>query len=534
MKRTALITLLAIASMLAQSLGAAPAAAADAPLVFAKYYAWFDQNTWGNGKLSDQPAQPYLSSDRKAIERQVDQAKAAGIDGFQLNWWGPDNPTDTNLQTLLAVAKAKGFKVSVDFDLNSPFMTSRDDVVQALGYLDRYYGDPAWFRYDGQPVISFYGLRKYDVATWGAIRGQVGGNALWIGEGDQFGYLNVFDGIHPYSVAWSPNPASQLASYAARTRTYPNKLWVATVMPGYDDTRLGRGAAGFAVDRASGAYYGKLWLGAIATQPAFVTITSWNEWMEGSQIEPSSSYGDLYLRLTREMSELFKGSGYQARPVAPVAPPAPARPTSSGTSAFYTEAGGGKGGFRIDDGGGVSLLASFRALGGVDALGFPASQRFEKDGFTYQVAQGAVLQWRPELGRAVLANSFEWFTAAGKDDWLSETAGMPKPIADDGSNGSWERAKATRLAWLTDDAIKQQYLAAGSLERAIELYGLPTSKPERRGPFVVQRFQRIAFQHWVENVQGMPPAGSVVRVLGGDLLKQAGLVPSGAAQPTAS
>jgi hypothetical protein len=288
-------------------LPAIPAAASSDAPVLAKYYAWFDENTWGSGKLTDQPAQPYRSADRATIERQVAQAQAAGIDGFQLNWWGPDNPTDTNLKTLLAVARAKNFKVSVDFDLNSPFVTNPAETAQALSYLSRYFSDPAWFRYNGRPVVSFYGISKYDVGSWAGIRGQVGGDALWIGEGDQFAYLQVFDGIHPYSVAWSPNPSAQLASYASRTRAYGDKLWVATVMPGYNDTLLGRGAAGFAVDRQGGDYYRSLWQGAIATNPAFITITSWNEWLEGSQIEPSKSYGDSFLQITREMAAQFGG-----------------------------------------------------------------------------------------------------------------------------------------------------------------------------------------------------------------------------------
>ena len=79
-------------------------------------------------------------------------------------------------------------------------------------------------------------------------------------------------------------------------------------MPGYDDTRLERGAAGFAVDRQGGAYYARMWQGAIATRPAFVMITSWNEWMEGHQIEPGQSYGDLYLQLTRDFSAAYHAS----------------------------------------------------------------------------------------------------------------------------------------------------------------------------------------------------------------------------------
>jgi hypothetical protein len=294
-------------------LGPAPASTLPASgrgAVIAKYYAWFDEKTWTSGTASDLPEVPYRSADRRAIERQVAQAQAAGIDGFALNWWGADNPTDENLRTLLDVAARRNFTVTVDVDLNSPFWGNEDDVANALAYLSRYLGHAAWYRLDASPVVSFYGIRKYSVGTWGQIRAVADPNraATWIGEGDLFAYLSVFDGIHPYSVAWSPNPAAQLASYAARTRAYAGKLWVATVMPGYDDTRLGRGAAGFAVNRADGAYYERLWKGAAATNPAFVMITSWNEWPEGSQIEPSRSYGDLYLQLTRQLADSYRAS----------------------------------------------------------------------------------------------------------------------------------------------------------------------------------------------------------------------------------
>ena len=108
------------------------------------------------------------------------------------------------------------------------------------------------------------------------------------------------------------------------------------------------------------------------------------------------------------------------------------------------------------------------------------------------------------------------------------------PIKEDGSGGDWNKARLTRLAWLTNENIKAKYLAnpnpegiaSWSEDRAIQLYGLPMSYPEKHGPFVTQRFQRVAFQLWVDEVEGMPAVGTVVRVLGGDLLKEACLVPS--------
>src|SRR5688572_5261422 len=86
--------------------------AQERPLVLAFYYAWFDQNTWASGQSADSPAEPYNSSDRGTIERQVSQAQSAGIDAFIQSWYGPQeagNQTETNFRTLLDVAQAKGF-----------------------------------------------------------------------------------------------------------------------------------------------------------------------------------------------------------------------------------------------------------------------------------------------------------------------------------------------------------------------------------------------------------------------------------------
>lgn len=199
--------------------------------------------------------------------------------------------------------------------------------------------------------------------------------------------------------------------------------------------------------------------------------------------------------------------------------------------------------YEVTNDDGILLADEFERLGGVDALGHPASYRWvygnQWDGFTYQLTQGALLQWRPVFGRAYLANTFEILEVSGKDGWLLHTKGIPQPIKDDGSGGDWNRAKEIRLSWLTNEKIRAKYLAnpnpdkieAWNEDRSIELYGLPMSYPERHGPFISQRFQRVAFQLWVDEVEGMPAPGTVVRVLGGDLLKEAERVPLSALAP---
>lgn len=206
---------------------------------------------------------------------------------------------------------------------------------------------------------------------------------------------------------------------------------------------------------------------------------------------------------------------------------------------FFTEAGGGTGlGYRVEDDG-VPFWREFQRLGGVGTLGYPSSRRFVgADGFTYQAFQRGVLQWRPEVGQAYLVNTFDDLTRHGDDASLARQ-GIPAPIADDGSGGDWNRARQIRFSWLTDPRIAATFRAnpnprsipTWSLDQSIQLYGLPSSAPVRSGPFIVQRFQRISLQLWVDDVPGMPRPGSVVGILGGDLYKNAGLVPPDAAAP---
>ncbi|MGD8792407.1 MAG: endo-1,3-alpha-glucanase family glycosylhydrolase, partial [Anaerolineae bacterium] len=240
-----------------------PARAQGERLVLAFYYAWYDQKTWTSGQVPDVPQTPYVSANRGAIARQVDQAKGAGIDALVLNWWGKGNQTEKNLKTLLDVAAQKGLRVAVDFDINSPFMGGTGAYADNLRHLHQVHAaHPAYLRYQGRPVVFFYNVARLPVATWQSLRDQADPErkALWIAEGTDLAYQAVFDGHHLYSVTW-PNripPAQTLPKWGERLRKYnrqhgTSKIWVATVMPGYDDRKV-RPANGFARSRDGGDY----------------------------------------------------------------------------------------------------------------------------------------------------------------------------------------------------------------------------------------------------------------------------------------
>ena len=301
------------------------------PLVLALYYPWYDPDTWERGETSDLPAEPYASADPAAIRRHVGWAREAGIDVLVSAWFGlkDANPTETNFTTLLAEAERSGLRAALLLETDSQqFYPSRESMVESLRHFVEVHGNhPGYLRVDGRPVIlvwrpeSVYGPdgRRVNaknaaaVSAWERLIADAdpAHRALWIAEGDFFEMLRVFDGIFPYSVAWSPDPAQQLASYGQTVRSRASslgarKIWAATAMPGYDDTRIEGRPKTFAVARQDGAYYETTFQGAIDSHPDWVVITSFNEWLEGTQIEPSRGYGRRYLDLTRILADRFK------------------------------------------------------------------------------------------------------------------------------------------------------------------------------------------------------------------------------------
>lgn len=274
--------------------------------VLAYYYAWWNTSTFDHTLF--QAPQPYNSDDTGIMQQQIQEAQAAGIDGFIMSWYGNGDRTDRNLSQLLDLGTRTGFHTTIHFE--TPHFWGVDDVVAQLrAFYDLHVNHPAIVHYQGRPVIFFWRVSTFDNATWSSIRNAVdpGHTAVWIADGDIFNVLSgdAWDGISPYAIAWSGNPAGQLPSWAAKAQnSAPDKLYIPPVSPGCDDSAAR--ATTCVQDRAGGGYYQATWDGAFASNPSWaVTVSTFNEWLESTQIEPSVQYGDQYLQITRQNANAF-------------------------------------------------------------------------------------------------------------------------------------------------------------------------------------------------------------------------------------
>ena len=271
----------------------------------------------------------YDSQDPKVIARHCQWAREAGIDTLILSWWGHGHYTDRAVGLILDTCKTHGLTATLYYETcpnpKTPEATARD-LARAV---ERYGKHPAYLKAAGKPVVFVYVRAVQQLGLEGWLRTavllneQVEPGAALVGDGFSHAAAYVFDGLHTYNTAGQirQKPTAEVRQWAEAA--YPHWVGLAdkarristlTVIPGYDDTKIRE--PGLAVPRHGGRSYGVQWEEAIRADPHWVLITSFNEWHEGSEIEPSREHGRAYLDATAALAKRFK-----ARPRTPHPPP---------------------------------------------------------------------------------------------------------------------------------------------------------------------------------------------------------------------
>ena len=197
---------------------------------------------------------------------------------------------------------------------------------------------------------------------------------------------------------------------------------------------------------------------------------------------------------------------------------------------FYTETGGGQGGYAVSDEGGVMFGSAFQQWG-LDKIGYPISQRYERDGFVTQAFQKGIMQWQGESGRVVLVNIFDDLHNAGYDESLLSTRQTPEqlPAGWDGDISFDEVVKKRQALLDKRPALRDLYFASND---PLTFYGLPTSEVVDMGNHYAARLQRTVLQEWKEEVP-WAKVGDVTIANGGDIAKELGQLPADALVPQA-
>ena len=213
----------------------------------------------------------YSSADALVLDAQMREIAAAGIGTVITSWWGRGSREDRRLPLVLGAARKHGLSVAAHLEPYSgrSVATTEADIgfLRTLGISDFY----------------VWASRLLPASEWADLNARLVGvrtfaNTNLAGEAA----AGRFDGLYTYDVLlFGGGLFPRLCGQARGV----GLLCAPSVGPGYDARRATGDKR--VRPRRDGATYDAMWRGALRARADLVTITSYNEWHEGTQIEPA-------------------------------------------------------------------------------------------------------------------------------------------------------------------------------------------------------------------------------------------------------
>jgi hypothetical protein len=262
-------------------------------------------------------SQPYDSTDLSTAARQIRDAKALGIDGFVINWYGPSDPelannafrlfNDNATQALFAAAEnSGGFRLALMYDEGAlrdsglvpgeEYQTqAKDDLTYAV---TTYLSSPVYLPLDGKPALFVFAYDEVHThLRYPDLRTQALGPVVLLNRDPNPmdpTHDAAFDGFYawvwPGAAGWDPQgtawgePYLQWFYSTMATTNYAGKIAVGGVWPGFDDS-LAPWCQRRYMARTGCAVYQATWDLATASGVGTVMIATWNDFEEGTDIE---------------------------------------------------------------------------------------------------------------------------------------------------------------------------------------------------------------------------------------------------------
>ncbi|HEY8725918.1 MAG TPA: hypothetical protein VIL91_04365 [Gaiellaceae bacterium] len=218
---------------------------------------------------------PYSSGDPHLLGAQMRDIADSGVDEVVSSWWGRGSLEDQRLPSVMRAAKLRGLEVAVQLE---PYPGRTIDSIAA---------DLVYIRSLRIRDVYVYRTKDFTAEEWNRVTRQPIGLRL-------FGQTNLvrfaaragFAGFYTYDIV--VYDAAKFDRFCRQARAL-GILCAPSVGPGYD--ALAATGDTHVKDRLLGVTYDSMWSAAIRAGADLVTITSYNEWGEGTQIEPAGHGG---------------------------------------------------------------------------------------------------------------------------------------------------------------------------------------------------------------------------------------------------
>ena len=251
---------------------------------------------------------PYDSGDVHVLEYHLLTMKMAGIDGVIVDWYGLTDYRDyailhRNTTRLLQQCERLKMKFVVCYEdqtipalVNGQRIKESDrvaHVVSEINWLHKnWFQSPSYVRFDETPVMLSFGHAGLSDAEWTRALRELDSPILYYSHG--YRREGAAGGV-----SW-PVPQQGVAyndRFLADARKWPDAIPVAfpRFMDVYGDAGVGDGFP--ILPDENGETFRQTLAKAIKPKTRMIQIATWNDWGEGTQIEPSREFG--YRDLTR-------------------------------------------------------------------------------------------------------------------------------------------------------------------------------------------------------------------------------------------
>ncbi|HZT44417.1 MAG TPA: glycoside hydrolase family 71/99-like protein [Chthonomonadaceae bacterium] len=258
----------------------------------------------------------YDSNDPDLLECHAQLMKLAGIDGAIIDWYGTDNLYDypqvhRNAQHLIAVLERAGLHFAICYEdqtvpklIANHLLAPQDAVAHGQALLQwlqtHWFASPAYLRIDGRPVLLVFGGGYYRSDQWKQIFAPLPEPPLLFTElGRRDPAIGGFG--WPVPDGGTAKSEQELDSFYRRAKDWPR--FIPAAYPRFHDiyAEAGVGKSWGSIEDRDGKTYTQTLERALLSRASIVQLVTWNDWGEGTMIEPSVEYGYRDLEITQRL-----------------------------------------------------------------------------------------------------------------------------------------------------------------------------------------------------------------------------------------